>query len=270
MSHGRGACRLRRMALPAVDAVTLKEDSRREIVDGRVIEVMPAEEPHGHRHFELPRVLGQLLAPGYLGAVDMVTRTAQTTEFAPDVSVYPAARDPVTAGRQVDELAFEVIDATRLATVTDKAQRLVARGVRRVFVVDVNANTVSEWSAKHGRWDVLAPDTVLVDRCLATPVPVGALLDAMQSEGAIVRAMKARGVPALMAEIAAGEDRGKGEGMAPLVRMCERKLGRALTVDGHAALRQKLDAVGPERLGDAVLDLPPDELARWLRDPAAR
>lgn len=59
-------------------------------------------------------------------------------------------------------------------------------------------------------------------------------------------------------------------GIAPLVRQASRKLGRALTDDEQRALTARLDTLGPERLGDAVLDLSADELDRWIADPAAR
>ena len=70
--------------------------------------------------------------------------------------------------------------------------------------------------------------------------------------------------------MAEGMTQGLTQGVAPLVRQLVRKLGRALTADEHAALCEKLAVVGPERLGDAVLDLAGDDLARWLTEPAAQ
>jgi hypothetical protein len=73
---------------------------------------------------------------------------------------------------------------------------------------------------------------------------------------------------------ARGEARGKAlgldEGLAPLVRQFQRRLGRELTESERATLRERLDTVGPDRLGDVVLDLSEQELADWLADPAAR
>ena len=66
----------------------------------------------------------------------MLTRTSETSDIAPDVSVFPRARDEVTGGRQLEQLAFEVVSTERLSHAADKAQRLVDRGVRRVFAVD--------------------------------------------------------------------------------------------------------------------------------------
>lgn len=67
-----------------------------------------------------------------------------------------------------------------------------------------------------------------------------------------------------------GLERGLAQGLALLVRLASRKLGRALTDDERRTLTARLDTLGPERLGDAVLDLSADELDRWISDPAAR
>lgn len=63
----------------------------------------------------------------------MLTRTSRQSDFAPDASVFPEERDPVTGGRKLEELAFEVASTQRLANATRKARGLAARGVRRVF-----------------------------------------------------------------------------------------------------------------------------------------
>lgn len=55
-----------------------------------------------------------------------------------------------------------------------------------------------------------------------------------------------------------------------LLRLFARRLGRSLSADEQATLVQRLDSVGPDRLGDVVLDLSPAELATWLADPDAR
>jgi len=55
-----------------------------------------------------------------------------------------------------------------------------------------------------------------------------------------------------------------------LQRLYARRLGRSLSADEETTLVQRLDTVGPDRLGDVVLDLSPDALAAWLRDPDAR
>ena len=69
---------------------------------------------------------------------------------------------------------------------------------------------------------------------------------------------------------ARGEVRGEARALALLVRQFERKIGRALTPDERTRLQERLHVVGPERLGDIVLDLAGAELARWLTDVSAR
>ncbi len=63
---------------------------------------------------------------------------------------------------------------------------------------------------------------------------------------------------------------GMEKGLRPLLRQVERRLARALTETEHAALVARLTALGPDRLGDVVLDLDPPALAAWLADPDAR
>lgn len=59
------------------------------------------------------------------------------------------------------------------------------------------------------------------------------------------------------------------EGLGPLVRLFGRRLGRPLTESERSVLLARLGSLGPDRLGDVVLDLNPDELARWISDPDA-
>jgi hypothetical protein len=60
---------------------------------------------------------------------------------------------------------------------------------------------------------------------------------------------------------------GRTEGLQPLAHLFERRLGRALTSGERAMLVERLLEQGAERVGDVVLDLPPDELATWLSTP---
>jgi hypothetical protein len=57
--------------------------------------------------------------------------------------------------------------------------------------------TVAEWSADRDDWVHLTPDHVITDSCLRTPVPVTALVDALESDNAAQRALIARGNPEL-------------------------------------------------------------------------
>jgi hypothetical protein len=61
-----------------------------------------------------------------------------------------------------------------------------------------------------------------------------------------------------------------GKGLQPLRHQFERRLGRRLGLAEDAILRQRLETLGGDRLGDVVLDLDTAALAAWLADPAAR
>jgi len=121
--------------LPDVDDRLAPPETRVEYLDGKKIITMPAHRPHATKHSQIAVVASAHVAEGYEVAVDMLTRTSKTSDFAPDVSVFPSAPDPKTKGRQLEELAFEVASKQALSVPTIKARKLVARGVRRVFCV---------------------------------------------------------------------------------------------------------------------------------------
>src|SRR4051812_26051938 len=127
----------RRAALPDVDERLVMPETRYEIIDGKVTYVPPADEAHGTRHSKISAILEAYAADGYDVASDMLTRTSTKGDMAPDASVFPVARDPETGGRQLDELVFEVVSTERLSHAGKKARSLAARGVRRVFAIDV-------------------------------------------------------------------------------------------------------------------------------------
>ena len=66
-----------------------------------------------------------------------------------------------------------------------------------------------------------------------------------------------------------GLGKGLEKGLGPLAHLFERRLGRALTAVERGVLVRRLDALGPERLGDLVVDFPPEALAAWLAAPDA-
>src|SRR6185436_18018507 len=87
--------------VPPVDERLVAPDTPYEIIDGELIYVPPADPPHGMRHAKLAALVEAHAADDFIVAVDMLTRTSKTSDFAPDVSVFPAARDPETGGRQL-------------------------------------------------------------------------------------------------------------------------------------------------------------------------
>ena len=136
-------------SLPPIDERLAVPETRTEVVDGVVVETMGPHPPHAIQHAVATHVFAGCLAPGYLAAVDMLTRVDRDNDRAADVSVFPAAPDPKTGGRQVEELAFEVCDRQRTADVTKKARAFVLRGVRD-FVVRSSVGIVDTQRASAG------------------------------------------------------------------------------------------------------------------------
>jgi len=193
---------------PAVDERLVAPGARYEIEDGRVVYVPPADEPHAARHAKLGVLVDAHRAEGSAVAVDMLTRTSRIDDIAPDVSLYPAARDPRTGGRRLEELAFDVASTESLAHAGARAAKLVARGVRRVFAIDVERSRALEWSRELGQWSILDRRGKIEDPALAVAIPIEAMLEAARADDAVVRAWRAKRHPEFLAERAEGEARG--------------------------------------------------------------
>ncbi len=200
--------------LPEVDERLVEPETRFEVEDGRRVYVPPADEPHGECHSCVDGLLRAHRAEGYSVAVDMLTRTSRVDDLAPDVSLYPSARDPRTGGRRLEELAFEIASTQTLAHVGRRAAKLVARGVRRVFALDVDRGRALEWSNTTGEWTILEQGGRIEDPTLAVPIPIDALLDAARADDAIARALRARRHPEFIAERAEGRAEGEARGRA--------------------------------------------------------
>jgi len=224
--------------LPRVDDHFIREDARCEVVRGILLMTPPAEEPHATLHLSLAYVLAAHVGPDFRGAVDMLTRTSEASDFAPDASVYPAARDPRTGGRLLEELAFEIASTQPLDNAGEKARELVRRGVRRVFCVVVKHARVLEWSTDTDTWSPLPTDHAIEDRCFVRPLPVRAILDATAADAAVVAALAARRHPAILEIEARGELAGKAEALLMFLR------SRGLTPTG-AQVRAIQAADGP-------------------------
>jgi len=187
-----------------VDDRLIAPESHAEMLDGRMYRTMGANQPHGTRHFEATGLFFGALAAGYAGAVDMLTRADEDSDAAPDLSVFPAVPDPKTGGRQLEEIAVEVLDTERMSHATDKVEKFAARGVRRLFAIRVAARKVYEWDHAHHDWTELAEDAVITDRCFRVPVPVKALVDRVLADDTVARALIARGNRVLVEALALG------------------------------------------------------------------
>lgn len=177
---------------PPVDERLIAPESRYEAVDGNVIYAAPADEPHGTAHLDLAAVLRAHVTAGYRGAVDMLTRTREVSDHAPDASIFPQERDAATGGRKLEELAFEIVSKQSMSIPTAKARDLVERGVRRVFCIDVGKRRVLEWSREANDWQELPPGATITDPCLVRPLPVSVLLDATAVDDELAEALLAK------------------------------------------------------------------------------
>jgi Uma2 family endonuclease len=204
--------------LPAVDERLVAPETGYEIVDGVLVHVSPAHEPHASRHSKISALLEAHVDLEFDVATDMLTRVSETTDVAPDVSVFPVERDPDSGGRQLEHLAFEVVSTESLSHAGHKAVDLINRGVRRVFAVDVERGRALEWSRSLGTWTLLDASAHLEDLTLAVSLPVAALIHAAKADDAMARALLLKNNPVL--EATRAQDRvtaraeGKREGLA--------------------------------------------------------
>jgi Uma2 family endonuclease len=208
--------------LPAVDDRLVTPGTRYEIDDGKLVYVPPSDEPHAACHADITVLLVAHVTADYRVAADMLTRTSRTSDVAPDASIYPRARDPKTGGRQLEELAFEVVSTQSLSDAGRKAAKLAGRGVRRCFAVDVERARAFEWSRELVTWSILDTSASIEDPVFAVPLPVAALVAAAKADYAVGPALSAALVakrdPVIVAENARaraeGEARGRAEGEA--------------------------------------------------------
>lgn len=220
-------------------------ETRFEIVDGKVEHVPPADEAHGTRHSKIAALLEAHAAAGYDVAVDMLTRTSMKGDLAPDASVFPAARDAETGGRQLEELAFEVVSTERLGHAATKARALSKRGVRRIFAIDVKRRRGLSWSPPTDTWEILAKDAVIEDAVLAAPLPLRALVETAKADDAIAAALLAKKNEVIVSALRDAEAEGNARGEARGRELGEAR-GRGLgVVEGkQAALLAVLSARG--------------------------
>jgi Uma2 family endonuclease len=194
---------------PAPDDRLVAPETRYELEDGRLSYVPPSDEPHGTRHAALIALLAAHAHSDYQVACDMLTRLTEQDDQAPDASVFPRERDAQTGGRQLEELAFEVVSTSRLSRAALKAEKLVRRGVRRVFAVDVVRERVLEWAPELGTWSPLSDTAVIDDVTLAVPLPIAALVRVSHADDTTARALLAKDNSVLHAALEEREARGE-------------------------------------------------------------
>jgi Uma2 family endonuclease len=234
---------------PDIDERLVTPGTRYEMLDGELVYVAPAEGPHAILHSKVLALVEAHAGPEFDVACDLLTRTSKKNDLAPDVSVFPIAPDPQTHRRQLAQLAFEIVSTESLRHAGKKAAELVARGVRRVFAINVERERVLEWSSALGTWSMLDTSAHVVDPTFATPLPIEALVRAAKADDVVARALLAKGNPVINEARAQDRAEGKREGLAEaLVTMLS---ARGIALDSAERVR-----IHGER--------DPAILARWL------
>lgn len=201
-----------RSGFPPLDEhLVVPEITRDEIIKGRRVVAHPAQRPHGRQHSQLDFLVRGLVAPGHETSSDLLTRMGYDSDFASDACIYKV--DPVTDARSLEELAFEVVSTQSARNVTEKAEVMHERGVRRIFAIFIRKpRRVCEWSPESRSWQVLDSDARIEDPCLVMPLAVSALLDAASADDAVAEALLVKQNPVILREVAAGEARGEVRG----------------------------------------------------------
>jgi hypothetical protein len=248
---------------PLDERLVEPEVTRDEIIGGRRVVACPAEAPHADQHGELHYVLRAHVAPGYVAAVDLLTRLDLKSDFASDVCVRRAGVDPQTGTRYLEELAFEVVSEQKERDVSEKVPRMHGRGVRRIFAIFIKSRQVCEWSPESPwGWQPLALASRIEDSCLATPLAIAALLDAATADDAVIEALAAKDNPALRKREAAAETKGRAEGIAQGIAQ-----GMAMSI--LRLLETRSITVSPVQRQEILLCADLDRLDHWLSRAAS-
>jgi hypothetical protein len=245
------AARHRPNPLPRVDEELVRPETREELVRGRLVMAPPAKEPHADCQADVVSLTRRGAAPGYVAATELLTCTGPMSDFATDACIRREGIDPTTGARYLEELAFEVVAEQTLREITERAEDLSTRGVRRIFAVFVKTKQVREWSPERNDWILLDPASTIEDRTLAAPIPVRALLDAAEADHAVVQALYAKKVPAILAI----ENEGRREGIIQGIEAVCQVLGISFDAERRTAiggldvagLRAVLHTLGTER-----------------------
>jgi hypothetical protein len=232
------------------DHLVEPEITRDEIINGRRVVAFPAEAPHGDKQVDLDTLLRIHVAPGFVASADLITRFGVQSDFASDTCVRREGIEPTTGRRYLEEIAFEVISTQGERDVAEKAEAMHRRGVRRIFGIWVKGRRrACEWSTESGSWRLLEEGSRIEDSCLATPLPVKALLDAALVRRAVVQALESQGEPAIQELKAAAEARGEARGVARGVARSILNILEARGISVSSAHREEiLGCTGMERL----------------------
>jgi hypothetical protein len=222
---------------PYVDDRLVEPETRDEMLDGRLMQAVPANPEHGDGHTLLDRVLGTHAAHDRTPSTDLLTHADEGSDFATDLSIRRSGIDPRTGSRYLEELAFEVVNEQSMSAMIARAQKLSACGVRRIFAIFVKTHEVCEWSATQRCFVPLPLDGTIEDPALVCPVPVRALFDSAAADDSLVDALEAKQTPRLVDKLAKSHDEGRAEAFAAAIETVCNLLRIPLGPREHASLK---------------------------------
>lgn len=247
--------------LPEIDDRLVAPGSGYEIFDGVIAFVPPALPPHAERHSKVAWLVEGHAAAEFKVACDMLTRTSEIDDIAPDVSVFPIAVNPETGGRQLEQLVFEVVGADTMKRTGRRAAKLSKRGVRRIVAIDVDKEIAYEWSAERRGWLELEPEAEIIDPSLGAPLPVRAMLGDAKVDDDVARALLYKRNQVLVANRTEAFTEGRSQGL-------EEGLGSG-RIQGfaHALLGIFLACgipISDEQRSRILDERDPEQLKRWI------
>ena len=240
-----------------VDERLVRPEANEEMRDGVLYQKAPSNDPHAKAHAHVTSVVSAVVRDEYTTAVDMLTRTSKTSDFAPDVSVVARAR---TADNQLPmtEIAFEIADSQTRGDARWKAEKLAQRGCRRVFLLDVERSVLCEYDHAQQDWQELASDALIEDPVFATSLTASDLVKQLLRDELLVDTLRAKRSPALAALESSAQRKGKTEGKAEgTLQQAKRALYRVLTlrfnVTHHDAVELCTDVETLEKWHDRAI-----------------
>jgi hypothetical protein len=243
-------------AWPRVSDYAVEPESGHEMFDGEVREALPAGPKHSRQHHQVEYVIGAYIAPGYGADTDLLTRQAVPHNFASDTSIRKNGVDPETGDRYLEELAFEIKSTQSTENLEQRARIMAARGVRRIFAIPVRgdaagseiiAGPVAEWMPAEEHWRTYGDDEVITDPCLFEPLSVRALLDAVEADDAVARALLHKGNPFLVRHTEEAQEEAREEQTRNILHMLLRDRGIVIDADACARIAACSDLALLER-----------------------
>jgi len=197
---------------PVDEHIVQPEVTYDEIIRGRKVSAMTALFPHAKAQNDLAFLIAPHVKPGYDALTELLTRAAVGSDFGTDVCVCKSGIDPTTKSRYLEEISFEVVNEQKMRDITEKAEDLIHRGVRRVFGIFVKTGEVCEWSKAENEFVPLNKDGFIEDPLFVRSIAVKALVDFALSEDEVARALIVKNNSAIVAFKQDAHKRGVDEG----------------------------------------------------------